>query len=127
MHSQAREWSRPARPGPIHRIPALAQHLEGDASMGMTGSTASTDRLVSLSPGALYRVLLLEFERVRPPTCMSCRVPVPEPLDAGPGDAPNWWVRPCIPCPHGCDARIFDIVVAARGKYRVTMPARSGG
>ena len=87
--------------------------------MGTTDSPVSISLTVPITPGALYRLLRSEFERVRAPACGSCRVPVPEYLAVDPAGGPNWWVRPCIPCEHGCDASIHRIVSTARQKYRL--------
>jgi len=92
--------------------------------MSVTGSTTSAERLVYMSPGALFRVLLGDFQRMRPVECTSCRVPVPEFVDVDASEQPNWWVRPCIPCVHGCDVAIAAIVLAARLKYRLAGRAR---
>jgi hypothetical protein len=92
--------------------------------MSTTDSPESTRLAVLISPGALYRLLRTEFELVRSPSCESCRVPIPEYLAVDAAGGPNWWVRPCIPCAHGCDTKIHSIIHGARQKYRLGATSR---
>ena len=116
--SQLTEW-RGAIPTPATTFRRSCRTLARDAFMSVTDSSESSRLAVLITPGALYRLLRTQFDLVRPPACDSCRVPVPEYLAVDTAGAPNWWVRPCIPCEHGCDARIHLIVATARQKYRL--------
>jgi hypothetical protein len=79
--------------------------------------------LVMLTPGALYRELQAEFCRLRPESCMSCRVPLPVRLeDHAEGDC-NWRLEMVSTCDDGCDATITGIAAEAATRFRMAGPA----
>jgi hypothetical protein len=74
---------------------------------------------VCVSPGALYRLLREEFERVRPRTCNACKVPVPLPTPRTDANGPNWALSEVRPCEVGCDITIASIFRQVAQRYRM--------
>jgi len=54
----------------------------------------------------LQHMLIAAFDRVRPPACDKCSVPLPKPLPPVATGGVNWWLGPLPECPHGCPSFI---------------------
>jgi hypothetical protein len=59
-----------------------------------------------VSAEALQHILIATFDRIKPPACTECSVPLPQPLPAATEHGTNWWLGILTGCAHGCASSI---------------------
>ena len=75
-----------------------------------------------LTPGALYMALNDELKRLRPPECLSCRMPLPFSIERPDNVSANWRIGTPPPCAHGCDTIISEIAARLWPEYDLRDP-----
>jgi hypothetical protein len=74
----------------------------------MRGATLPGMR-TQLTPGQLYARLNDEWQRLRPPACDRCRMPLPVLLPRPDNVSANWRIGAAPWCAHRCDGVIAEI------------------
>ena len=77
----------------------------------------------NLTPGALYTLLNDELKQRRPAGCEgACRMPLPFRVERPDEDSANWRIGTAVPCAHGCDTIIAEIVAGLWPAYDLHDP-----
>jgi hypothetical protein len=59
-----------------------------------------------VSAEELHHLLIATFDRIKPPACANCSVPLPRLLPAMGNSGTNWWLGTLADCRHGCASSI---------------------
>lgn len=72
----------------------------------------------------MYSMLIHEFERIRPPECKRCRVPLPFWGPAAGNSNGYWYMRTPADCPYNCRQLIAELWARVSTEYVINPPAR---
>lgn len=59
-----------------------------------------------VSAEELHHMLIATFDRIKPPACTKCSVPLPRPLPVVAESGTNWWLGTLVDCERGCASSI---------------------
>ena len=71
---------------------------------------------LKVSPGGLYTLLNAELRKRRAVEC-ACRMPLPYQVRRPDEVSANWRIGTPLPCNHGCDILIAEIIASMWPKY----------